>query len=66
MIRLTIIGAIFLATVSIIPTIARQGTDLAFFSGIGGTSILIVVGVIMDTLRQFKSMMVSRSYDSYK
>lgn len=66
MIRLTFIGAIFLATVSLIPSLARRGAELALLSGIGGTSILIVVGVILDTIRRLKSMVVSRSYEAYK
>jgi preprotein translocase subunit SecY len=66
MVRLTTVGAIFLATVALIPTLARRGTELAFLSGIGGTSILIVVGVVLDMIRKLKSMIVARSYDSYK
>lgn len=66
MIRLTVIGAVFLATVSLIPSLARRGTELAVLSGIGGTSLLIVVGVILDTIRRLKSMVVSRSYEAYK
>lgn len=65
-IRLTVIGALFLATVALVPSLARRDTDLAIFSGIGGTSILIVVGVILDSIRRLKSMVVSRSYESYK
>lgn len=66
MIRLTIVGAVFLATISLIPSLARWGVELAVLSGIGGTSILIVVGVILDTIRRLKSMVVSRSYEAYK
>jgi preprotein translocase subunit SecY len=64
-IRLTVIGALFLATVALIPSLARRGTQLALFSGIGGTSILIIVGVILDVIRQLKSMVVTRSYEAY-
>lgn len=66
MIRLTVIGSIFLATISLIPSLARRETQLAILSGIGGTSVLIVVGVILDTVRRLKSMVVSRSYEVYK
>ena len=66
MLRLTVIGAIFLATVALIPSLARRGTELAILSGVGGTSILIVVGVILDTIRQLESMVVSRSYEAYQ
>ena len=66
MIRLTIVGAVFLAVVALIPSLVRSEANLAIFSGIGGTSILIIVGVVLDTIRQMKSMVVVRSYDAYK
>jgi preprotein translocase subunit SecY len=66
LVRLTVIGAIFLATVALIPSLIRRGAQLAILSGIGGTSILIVVGVVLDTIRNLKSMVVSRSYEEYK
>lgn len=66
MLRLTFIGAIFLATVALIPSLARRDTQLAILSGIGGTSILIIVGVILDSIRRLKSMVVSRSYEAYQ
>jgi preprotein translocase subunit SecY len=66
MIRLTIVGSIFLATVALVPSLARRGTELAILSGVGGTSLLIVVGVILDTVRRLKSMIVTRSYEAYK
>jgi preprotein translocase subunit SecY len=69
LIRLTFWGAIFLGTIAIIPSLLRlvpQGTNLAIFSGIGGTSLLIVVGVITDTIRQIKSVAVTRSYEQFK
>jgi len=65
MIRLTIIGAIFLAVVALIPSLIRTDAQLAILSGIGGTSILIVVGVILDIIRQIKSMVVARSYEEF-
>ncbi len=66
MMKLTFVGAVFLATVALIPSLTRRGTQLALLSGIGGTSILIIVGVVLDTIRQLKSMVVSRSYESFK
>lgn len=69
LLRLTFVGAIFLAAVALIPSLIRltpQGQNLAIISGIGGTSILIIVGVILDTLRQMKSLTVTKSYDQYK
>lgn len=69
LIKLTVVGSLFLATIAIIPNLARltpQGANLAILSGIGGTSILIVVGVVLDTIRQMKSLTVTRSYEQYK
>ena len=69
MIRLTLVGSVFLAVVAIIPSIVRlipQGAQLNIMRGIGGTSILIVVGVIIDTIRQMKSISVSKSYDKFR
>jgi preprotein translocase subunit SecY len=69
LIRLSFWGAIFLATVAIIPNLYRLGTytqNLNVFSTIGGTSLLIIVGVISDTLRQIKSVAVTRSYEQFK
>ncbi len=69
LIRLTVVGSIFLAGIAVLPNLARlspQGMNLAILSGIGGTSLLIVVGVILDTIRQMKSLTVTRSYEQYK
>lgn len=69
LLRLTFWGALFLGIVSLIPTLLRllpNGSNLSLFSGIGGTSLLIVVGVVIDTLRQIKSVAVTRSYDQFK
>ena len=69
LIRLSFWGSIFLATVAIIPNLYRLGTftqNLNIFSSIGGTSLLIIVGVISDTIRQIKSVAVTRSYDQFK
>jgi preprotein translocase subunit SecY len=69
LLRLTFWGSLFLGIVALIPSLLRllpQGTNLTIFSGIGGTSLLIVVGVITDTIRQIKSVAVTRSYDQFK
>jgi preprotein translocase subunit SecY len=69
LLRLTFWGALFLGVVSLIPSLLRlmpNGANLSLFSGIGGTSLLIVVGVVIDTLRQIKSVAVTRSYDQFK
>jgi len=68
LIRLTFVGAIFLGIIALLPNIVRfteQGQNLTLLTGIGGTSILIIIGVIIDTIRQMKSLTVTRSYDQY-
>lgn len=69
--RIALVGSLFLALIAVAPVIGRNiifqstGTNLQVISGIGGTSILIIVGVLLDTLRQYKSLMATRSYDRY-
>jgi preprotein translocase subunit SecY len=71
MVRLTTIGSIFLAFLAIVPSIARilvgmTGDSLGLLSGIGGTSILIMVSVLLTTYRKLESMRVTKSYDQYR
>ncbi|MSR03277.1 MAG: preprotein translocase subunit SecY [Gemmatimonadetes bacterium] len=61
--RITLPGSLFLALISIIPTIvARQ---FNYQSAFGGTSILIVVGVLLDTIAQIEQHRTVRKYDSF-
>ena len=62
--RITLVGALFLGIIAILPSIAQGITGVATMS-LGGTGILIVVSVVLETTRQLESMMVMRSYDSY-
>ncbi len=62
--RITLVGAIFLGFIAILPSIAQGLTKVATMS-LGGTGILIVVSVILETTRQLESMMVMRSYDTF-
>ena len=69
LIRLTFVGSIFLAAIALIPSVVRlfpQGATLNSVRMIGGTSVLIVVGTVIDTIRQMKSVSVSKSYDQFK
>lgn len=61
--RLTLIGAIFLGTIAILP-IAMEGIFEVSTLVIGGTSVLIVVSVVLDTSRQINSQLVMRRYES--
>ncbi|MGI8511444.1 MAG: preprotein translocase subunit SecY, partial [Solirubrobacteraceae bacterium] len=58
--RLTFPGALFLATVAALPTILINQTSANFF--FGGTSILIVIGVALDTMKQLEAQLMMRNY----
>ena len=63
MTRITFVGAIFLALVAILPTIVSQLGGLSFH--FGGTSLLIAVGVALDTMKQLENQMVMRNYSGF-
>ncbi|MFN3306997.1 MAG: preprotein translocase subunit SecY, partial [Candidatus Kapaibacteriota bacterium] len=65
--KITLPGSIFLAIIAVIPTFAINvlGVTSSFASFFGGTSILIVVGVILDTLQQIESFLLMRHYDGF-
>ncbi|MCB9169698.1 MAG: preprotein translocase subunit SecY [Flavobacteriales bacterium] len=62
--RITLPGAIFLGIVAILPTFAQMfGIKQGFAHFFGGTSLLIMVGVLLDTLQQIESHLLMRHYD---
>jgi preprotein translocase subunit SecY len=61
--RLTFPGALYLAAVAALPTILINQTSANFF--FGGTSILIVVGVALDTMKQLEAQMMMRNYEGF-
>ena len=63
--RITLPGSIFLAIVSILPALAMKflGVQQSFAYFYGGTSLLIMVGVVLDTLQQIESHLLNRHYD---
>ncbi len=63
--RITLTGAIFLAAVAILPVIFTAFTNLPQSVQIGGTSLLIVVGVALDTMKQVESQLINRHYDGF-
>ncbi|HEY4413735.1 MAG TPA: preprotein translocase subunit SecY [Gaiellaceae bacterium] len=65
--RLTLPGALFLAAVAITPCIfiRHAGFSQATSRALGGTSVLIVVGVALDTMRQMESQMIARRYEGF-
>ncbi len=65
--RLTLPGSLFLAVVAVLPSIFIKefGFSQATGRALGGTSVLIVVGVALDTMRQMESQMMMRSYEGF-
>lgn len=62
--RITLPGSIFLAGVAIMPAFAQQlNINSAFADFYGGTSLLILVGVVLDTLQQIETYLLNRHYD---
>jgi len=61
--RLTLVGATFLAVIAIIPSIVESLTHITSFQGLGSTSLLIVVGVALDLVRQIETHLVTRQYE---
>jgi preprotein translocase subunit SecY len=64
--KITLPGSIFLAIIAILPTfMVRLGVTSSFASFFGGTSLLIIVGVALDTLQQIESHLLMRHYDGF-
>jgi preprotein translocase subunit SecY len=61
--RLTFPGALYLAAVAALPTILINQTSANFF--FGGTSILIVIGVALDTMKQLEAQLMMRNYEGF-
>lgn len=62
--RITFAGAIFLGIVAVLPSLANSITNVATLT-IGGTGVLIVVSVILETAKQLESMLIMRSYEGF-
>ena len=66
MTRLTLPGSCLLALIAVLPAFARLfGVSMGFAQFFGGTSLLIMVGVILDTLQQIESKLLERHYDGF-
>ncbi|HLS65819.1 MAG TPA: preprotein translocase subunit SecY [Pseudogracilibacillus sp.] len=65
MYRLTFVGSIFLAAVSVLPILLGGIANLPTAVQIGGTSLLIVVGVALQTMKQLESQLVKRHYQGF-
>lgn len=64
LVRITLFGALFLGLIAILPSIVSQLTGVSALV-LGGTSVLIVVSVILDTAKQFESQLVERNYEGF-
>jgi preprotein translocase subunit SecY len=61
--RLTFLGAIFLGLVAVVPTAVESATRVPTFRGLGATSLLILVGVAIDTAKQIQTYVISQRYE---
>ncbi|MCX7819728.1 MAG: preprotein translocase subunit SecY [Kiritimatiellae bacterium] len=67
MTRITLAGAVFLTVIAVIPTVMQKHLGIPWLvaSFFGGTSLLIVVGVMLDTMRQIEAHLLTRHYDGF-
>ncbi|HJQ22230.1 MAG TPA: preprotein translocase subunit SecY [Gemmatimonadaceae bacterium] len=63
--KVTLPGAIFLTFIALLPIWISEAVNTPFTSGFGGTSLLIVVGVALDTLQQMQQHLLLRKYDGF-
>jgi preprotein translocase subunit SecY len=61
--RLTLLGALFLSLVATVPTVVESATGVTTFRGLGATSLLILVGVAIDTAKQIQTYVMSQRYE---
>lgn len=61
--RLTLLGALFLGIVATVPTLVEGATGVTTFRGFGATSLLILVGVAIDTAKQIQTYVISQRYE---
>jgi len=63
LIRLTVVGSIYLAAVCVLPNVLIHRFNVPFY--FGGTALLIVVGVAIDTISKVQSHLVMRNYEGF-
>ena len=61
--RLTLLGGLFLGSVAIVPAAVERATNVQTFQGLGATSLLILVGVAIDTSKQIQTYVISQRYE---
>lgn len=62
--RVTFAGAVFLGIIAVLPILLQQATSVSTLR-LGGTSLLIVVSVVLEIMRQVRAQLITRTYDSY-
>jgi len=62
--RITLFGALFLGVIAVLPTIIQSATGVASFA-IGGTAVLIVVSVVLETMKQIEGQLTMRDYEGF-
>jgi len=62
--RITLVGAFFLGFIAVLPTVVTQATGLSSMS-IGGTAVLIVVSVVLETMKQVEGQLTMRDYEGF-
>ena len=62
--RLTFLGALFLAFIALVPSLIESITSISTFKGLGATSLLILVGVAIDTSKQVQTYLISKNYEN--
>jgi preprotein translocase subunit SecY len=62
--RITVAGALFLGVVAVMPSLIGDVTGV-HTARLGGTSILIVVGVVVETMKQLEAQLLMRSYEGF-
>ncbi len=61
--KLTLIGAVFLSLVALVPIVSANITQVTSFMGLGGTALLIMVGVALDLVKQIETFIIARKYE---
>lgn len=64
LLRITTFGALFIGLIAVMPFIVEQATNIGTIV-LGGTGLLIIVSVTIETYRQLRAQIVSRTYDYY-
>jgi preprotein translocase subunit SecY len=63
--RIILPGAIFLAIIAVVPTMLMSAMNVPFLREFGGTSVLIVVGVALETMKQLEAQLLMRNYEGF-